>query len=383
MVAPDIKGPEIKGWCPGALRPMESGDGWLVRIRPPMGMLTPAQAVGVAQAALRHGNGVIDLSSRANLQLRGVREGAHAPLIDDLRALGLVDDDARTEAARNLVITPYRNARTDRIAADLTQALAHAPALPGKFGFAVDTGAAPVLGQVSADIRLETVADGGLLLRADGMDSGMLVTESGAATAALALAEWFVVNQGVLGGRGRMAALIARGIMPDGHDMPALPQAKAPAPGPCADGMLVALAFGQLQADSLLALGKCDHNLILTPWRMILMQGAQAAPTDPALITRAGDPLLQVTACTGAPGCSQAVGPTRDLARALAPMKAGQLHVSGCTKGCAHPGKAELTLVATPNGYNLIRGGAASDAPHLTDLPPHLIAQHLKAQHAP
>jgi precorrin-3B synthase len=67
MAEPLIKGPEIKGWCPGALRPMLSGDGWLVRIRPPMGQLTPAQTVGLAEAALRHGNGVIDLSSRPSV----------------------------------------------------------------------------------------------------------------------------------------------------------------------------------------------------------------------------------------------------------------------------------------------------------------------------
>ena len=32
---------EIKGWCPGALRPMQSGDGLVTRIRPPLGRLTP------------------------------------------------------------------------------------------------------------------------------------------------------------------------------------------------------------------------------------------------------------------------------------------------------------------------------------------------------
>jgi precorrin-3B synthase len=82
MSAPEIKGPEIKGWCPGALRPMESGDGWLVRIRPPGGMLTPVQATGIAKAALTHGNGILDLSQRANLQLRGMRPAAHpAPVL--------------------------------------------------------------------------------------------------------------------------------------------------------------------------------------------------------------------------------------------------------------------------------------------------------------
>jgi precorrin-3B synthase len=223
-----VSEPIIKGWCPGALRPMLSGDGWLVRLRPPMGELTSEQARGVARASLKHGNGVIDLSSRANLQLRGVREGAHAALIEDLRALSLVDADIETETSRNLVITPFRDAVTDRIAADLTRALAHAPVLPGKFGFAVDTGPEPVLGATSADVRLERTAQGEIALRADSMKKAMLVTVSGAAKAALALAQWFLDHSGMLNGRGRMAALIANGCMPDGHNLAAPAQATIP-----------------------------------------------------------------------------------------------------------------------------------------------------------
>jgi precorrin-3B synthase len=374
-----MTGPTIKGWCPGALRPMLSGDGWLVRIRPPLGTLTPQQAAGVAKAALRHGNGVIDLSSRANLQLRGVREDAQPELIAELRTLGLVDEDEAMETARNLVITPFRDERTERIATNLARALPQAPVLPGKFGFAVDTGAIPVLGTVSADIRLEQAADSGLILRADGMDSGMLVTESNAAAAAIDLARWFVAKGGVKDGRGRMTTLVNRGIKPVAHNTGAQPNKAPPVPGLHADGMLVAFAFGQIQAQSLMGLGERDHNLILTPWRMILLQGAGSAPSDPALITRPDDPLLHVSACTGAPDCPQALGPTRALARDLAAFTTKHLHVSGCTKGCAHPNKADLTLVATSKGYNLIRGGSASDAPHRRDLPPHLIPDAINA----
>ena len=64
----------IKGWCPSALRPMLSGDGLVVRLRPRGGRLSAAQAVGIAALAKRCGNGLIDLTGRANLQIRGVRE---------------------------------------------------------------------------------------------------------------------------------------------------------------------------------------------------------------------------------------------------------------------------------------------------------------------
>jgi precorrin-3B synthase len=86
------------------------------------------------------------------------------------------------------------------------------PELPGKFGFALDCGAAPVLRDTSADIRLERAGDGRLILRADGMPVGAPVSEPSGARAALALARWFVAAGGVTAGRGRMAALIcARG----------------------------------------------------------------------------------------------------------------------------------------------------------------------------
>jgi precorrin-3B synthase len=72
-----------------------------------------------------------------------------------------------------------------------------------------------------------------------------------------------------------------------------------------------------------------------------------------------------VAACTGAPACEAAYAETRALAAALAPfMPAGtDLHVSGCAKGCAHPRSAAATLVATADGFDLVRHGTTKDAP--------------------
>ena len=53
---------------------MQSGDGLVVRMRPRGGRLSAAQAAGIAELAERYGNGLIDLTSRANLQIRGVSE---------------------------------------------------------------------------------------------------------------------------------------------------------------------------------------------------------------------------------------------------------------------------------------------------------------------
>ena len=374
---------EIKGWCPGALRPMQSGDGLVTRIRPPLGRLTPQQAQAIAEAAQSHGNGIIDLSARANLQLRGVTEASHPRLIADLRAQGLIDPDIETESLRNLIVTPFSDAETNALATTLTAALTRMPHLPGKFGFALDTGPRPVLTDASVDIRVERATDGRLILRPDGHPLGQPVTDL--AKDAVDMANWFVQSGGITNGRGRMAALIARGTVPPGCTLaPADPLAT---PSPCLhpDGALVALAFGQMRAETLQALAALGHELCPTPWRMLLLVGATELPAIPGLITDPTDPILRITACTGAPGCPQGLGDTRNLARDLALHLAPDqtLHISGCAKGCAHPSATKTTLTATGQGYDLIRNGTAHDTPSLTGLTPQAIQDHLKALHAP
>jgi precorrin-3B synthase len=378
-----MSGWDIKGWCPGALRPMASGDGLVVRVRPPLGRLTPAQAGAIARAAMAHGNGIVDLSARANLQLRGVTEASHAPLIADLRAEGLIDPDIQTESLRNLIVTPFRDAKTTALAVTLTAALARMPRLPGKFGFALDTGPRPVLTGASVDIRVERAKDGALILRPSGHAFGKRVGDL--ANDAIAMADWFIAQGGVTAGRGRMAALIAKGLVPEGCDTAPANPLPPPEPGLHAEGALVALAFGQMRAETLLALAALGHEIRPAPWRMLFLVGATAIPEIPGLISDPADPILRITACTGAPACPQALGDTRHLARALAAKLApGQtLHLSGCAKGCAHPSPAPLTLTATPQGYDLIRGGLASDTPSLTGLSPQALPDLLKAEHAP
>lgn len=380
-----MRPPVIRGWCPGALRPMASGDGLVVRIRPPLGRLSAEQAEGIAALSLRHGNGLIDLSSRANLQLRGITADSHPELVEGLRALGLIDASAVAEARRNIALTPFWTPGDDShaIAAALAQALAapDAPDLPGKFGFAIDCGAAPVLTTTSADIRLERGAEGGLICRADGTETGAPVTHDTATDVALVLARWFLETGGAPQGRGRMAAHLARqAALPTAFTASnSADGAATPAPGPCPQGVIVALEFGQMRAETLAALAE-SGPLRLTPWRMLLIEGAARAPALPGLITTPEDARLRVVACTGAPGCPQALSATRPLARALAPHlpQGAWLHVSGCTKGCAHPGPAPLSLLATgPDRFDLIREGRASDPPDRTGLSPDELTSHL------
>ena len=83
-----MSAPEVKGWCPGAYKPMQSGDGLVVRVRPMAAQISAAQATGLAQAAQAHGNGFIDLTNRANLQIRGVSTDSYPALMADLDSMG-------------------------------------------------------------------------------------------------------------------------------------------------------------------------------------------------------------------------------------------------------------------------------------------------------
>jgi precorrin-3B synthase len=361
----------IKGWCPSALRPMLSGDGLVVRLRPRGGRLSADQAVGIADLSRRYGNGLIDLTSRANLQIRGVREASHEALVIGLDRLGLVDDDQAMEAQRNIMVAPLwdQGDDTQSLASELERALAsRGLGLPEKFGFAIDCDVSRVLTRAPADIRIERGADSDLTVRADGAFEGRVVSRGEAIDMALSLAEWFLSSSGVRDGRGRMATHLASGArLPDaltGKAKPA-PAAASPSPGIHASGALVGLAFGQMQSETLSFLAGLAPGLRLTPWRMMLVEGLREMPQHQGLVTRADDPLLRVVGCTGAPACPEAHTETRKLAASLAPDLPADtcLHVSGCAKGCAHPGPSDVTLVGTSDGFDLVRDGSPRDVP--------------------
>jgi precorrin-3B synthase len=380
MSAPIIQDPVIQGWCPGALRPMLSGDGLVVRVRPRGGRLTAAQAAGIAGLAAQHGNGLLDLSNRANLQIRGVTEASHPALIDGLRELACLDASAEAESRRNITVSPFwvANDATQAVSQALEAALAapDAPQLPGKFGFSIDLSPENALATATADIRIEAF-EAGMIIRGEGFATGAPATTPTEATAkAMALAHWFTQTGHIQNGRGRMATLFA-GLSPDERhshlplDFQAM-QARPPKPalprlGSHSQGYLLGFAFGQMSAQTLAALAHLG-NLRLTPWRMVLIERLATPPSLPGLITQADDPLLRVLACTGAPGCLQALAATRPLATALAPhIPAGKtLHVSGCAKGCAHAGPTDYTLVATPTGYAPLHNATAAARPHST-----------------
>lgn len=364
--------PSVKGWCPGAHRPMMSGDGLVVRIRPWGGRMKAEALLGLSDLAAQFGSGVIDLTRRANLQIRGVREADHEALLQELSALGLLDPEPTIEARRNILVTPNWETGdlTTRLVERLTDALGDLPDLPAKTGFAVDTGPAPMLTRDPADIRVEHDAAGGLLLRADSAEAGRPVNEATVMPALLEMVHWFVAH--IRPDARRMKSVLAQAQLPAAWlAVPPAPTAPRPVPGQTDLGAFYGVPLGQVDAAALRGL-IADANpthVRFTPWRMILLEGAEIVARED-FITTVGDPILQVDACPGAPLCPSASVATRDIARSLAPLAKGGLHVSGCAKGCARSAPAAVTLVGRDGRFDLVRHGHPWDEPQRVGLGP-------------
>lgn len=267
-----------KGWCPSIWRPMPVEDGLLVRLRPHLNRLTADQAHKICDLADATGSGLLDLTNRASLQLRGLRPDTHATLLDGLRTLDLLDADLATETRRSLIVTPFwaTNDTNHRLAAAFVNRLADLPTLPAKCGTVIDTGPAPTLTDTPGDIRIERSTTG-LIVRADGSPTGRPVTEDTAIDAVLDLTRWFNTHRTT--DRRRMAQVVAHTALPPGWTGTA-PRPTATPTHPFTE----VSTTGRFTAAALRTLLKSSRTnaLRLTPWRSLLLENA-ASDTQAAL----------------------------------------------------------------------------------------------------
>ncbi|MEU8263418.1 precorrin-3B synthase [Micromonospora sp. NPDC048999] len=362
--------------CPGLLRAHQAADGLLVRVRIPGGRLNVPQLRRLAAAARHDADGTLELTSRGNVQLRGIPDpGAVARVAAVLVESGLLPS-ATHERVRNIVASPLSGLDTvghldvRPLVAAVDAAICAADdltELSGRFLIALDDGRGDVAA-LGADLCW--IAGRGALLLA-GRDLGLRAAAAEVPEALVAAARAFLHQRGGRPDVWRLAdlphapAAIVAALGGPHADPLDPPHGTPPQVGPHPHGFVVAAApLGRLtadQADTVAALA--DAPVVVAPWRTIVVPGPPTATmprlAEVGLIVDPASPWVGVTACTGRPGCGNALADVRaDAAATLIaadPPVAGALplHWAGCDRCCGRPAGPAAVAVATDAGYRV------------------------------
>ncbi|WP_329039340.1 precorrin-3B synthase [Streptomyces sp. NBC_00178] len=396
--------------CPGALRLHRADDGALARIRIPGGVLTPRQAWALGKAAGRLGDGELHLTSRGNVQLRGLTPGCGAELAGLLDAAALLPSE-RHERVRNVVASPLSGLDGGGAAdvgpwlAELDRLLCgsdRATRLSGRFLFALDDGRGDV-DALGADLTLIGLG-AGAALRVGSADTVFRLPAAEGPRALLAAAGAFLdAADGT--GAWRVADLPddAKAALPDEvvrrlgqagvttspgrHPRPL--EARSPEPGPVPGGprataLSVGVPLGRLDLTQWQLLSGAG-GMRLTPWRGVVVTGVAPGAADAlagtlaeaGLITGPGSPWAGVGACIGRPGCAKSLADVRAQAgAAVGPPGRLPVYWSGCARRCGHPRGEWIDVVATPDGHRIshVRGDRADGPVTVRDDPAALAA---------
>lgn len=390
--------------CPGSLRLHAADDGALARIRIPGGVLTVRQAAALADVTERLGDGDLHLTSRGNVQIRGLGDGCSAELTELLDAAGLLPSRGH-ERVRNIVASPLsgldgRGLRDVRPwLTDLDAALCAseaAQALSGRFLFALDDGRGDVAG-LGADVTVRAAADGSAMVTLGSVGPALRVSAQDAPRAALAAAETFLEASGTRAWRvdelplpdGELVRRVGRRLGAEGigHEegVRETSRTDGPPPGVVGAGLSVHVPLGRLSA---LQWRELTHaaagELRLTPWRGVVLP-AQGTPAYASLdrlaatglVTDPASPWLRVGACIGRPGCVRSRADVRaDAAGSLDAVARHDLPLywSGCERRCGHPRGARIDVVAAPDGGYSVSAPAPASRTVSVDDPSQLAA---------
>lgn len=92
--------------CPGLFYATPAQDGILSRIRIPGGILNSKQCRAIADIAQKYGGGYVDVTNRANLQIREIHRGINAEVLKRLQDLGLGSSNTAVDQIRNIMTSP-------------------------------------------------------------------------------------------------------------------------------------------------------------------------------------------------------------------------------------------------------------------------------------
>lgn len=346
-----------------------AADGALARVRLPGGMIAPTQLEALALAAARFGSHAMELTSRGNVQVRGITDADG--LAGALADAGLLPS-ASHERVRNVVASPLTGRQGGD--ADVRDLVRHLDAeiqksallagLPGRFLFAVDDGRGDVSG-LGADVGAHFLdADTAALLVA-GVDTGVRVLD--VVPTLISVAERFVQIRGNAWRTGELddVSPLLHGLTVTAEPGATWPAVTRPPVGWIAqdDGLVTlgaAVPLGVLKTRVAEYVAAVASPVVITPWRSLLICDLDEGVADAALRVLAplglvfdeASPWLDVSSCTGSPGCAHSAADVRhDAAAAVAEGVTGtHRHFVGCERACGSPAVGEV-LVATSSGY--------------------------------
>lgn len=402
------------------MRLHSADDGHVARVRIPGGRLKPAQLVALAALAASAGDGHLYLTSRGNVQLRGLGSACGQEVADALYAAGLLPSLTH-DRVRNVVASPLGglngHSATDDVLQELDEALLDDDglvALSGRFLFGVDNGTGDILA-LEPDVAVVLEAPDVARLAIGGSLTSVTAPVDLAPDLLIGAAHRFLVLRDEHAPNAwRVKELPASALaeLAPGRPGPVLASGNAtgarfPTPesadqggkhdsctvshdeahdhigqgclthpyggglGPVwADFTLRALVagvpLGSAPAEAWRAIAALvtPHStaaITITPWRSVVLidpaPGAEDVLREHGFLLDDADPLAQVTACIGMPGCGKALADVRADAPGLAASHPGvRLHVSGCDRRCGHPTSSHLSAVAdpaSPDGYTL------------------------------
>lgn len=364
--------------CPGLQRPFDAADGAILRARVPGGRIALAALDAFLAAGERWGAPIVQLTSRANLQIRALPSPIPPELTDAVLATGWFPSVSH-ERARNVLASPTARDLGPIVAA-LDEQIMDRPALaqlPGRFLFLVTDEAG--LG-LTAPWDLAWQRLGGQRLGEQGLGErgfgeqgfgeqgrvlarlgrgevvGMPGAPADAAATLAGLAETFLAvrPEGAWNVRDLPPGSAARAAVTTGMSPVQLAQAAPLAPGPvpgstdveagAGPDLVVGLPLGQLDRAQLGALQAITDEVVATPWRSLLVPGGAAyrnALAAVGLVVDPADPWAHLSACTGSPWCHTGRSPVVALAhetvavlRGTGAAATGHVHLVGCERHC-------------------------------------------------
>jgi len=390
--------------CPGLFYPTAAPDGALLRLRVPGGLLNTQQCRLLASLSENLGRSSVDVTNRANIQIRGLAAADLSLQISRMTAELLASQLAapliRVDHLRNIMasptagIDPAQLLDTRPLVNALDAWISNESALVGmspKFSIGLDGGEQASIAQQPNDLQFTAVEFNHqiyLQLDLSALDPEFcaVIAPDSCVRVVTALAQIYQLNvdpvlvrkprlrQVLKAEPGLLQATLRPYLLPNSGSTPRLTDQRPadwhlgthPQRQPERSYLGIALPLGRLQSHQLRQLADLAEtygsgSLRLTPWRNLLIPDIANADllTVQQQLTKLGlseDPILGgLVACSGLTGCASAATDTQTdaltIAAALAELEQKHglvIHFSGCPKSCAHRISSDIALVGDP-----------------------------------